>query len=361
MAKSLPGSIARRKRRITSEGKETFEGTHTMVDIARLAGVSAMTVSRALKADGLVSEETRSRVLKVIEDVGYVPDQTARSFASGKSGFVGAIVPSINNSNFAETVFGLSSVLEAAGRQLLIGASDYSIEREEDLVAAMLRRRPEAMIVTGRVHTSRTRRMLASAKVPVVETWDLPETPIDHVVGFSNAAAAKAMVGYLIGRGYRRIGFIGGATNRDSRGADRRIGFTAAMQAAGLSAERIVTFGQPPISMQQGGEALALLIDRWPDTDAVMCVSDLSAFGALMECHRRGWVVPDRLAIAGFGDFEVARCCHPSMTTVAVDCDAIGRNAGELVLKAIAARESGETLPPERREVTFRVVARETA
>ena len=332
-----------------------------MADIARIAGVSAMTVSRALKADGLVSAETRARVLGVIEEVGYIPDQTARTFATGKSGFVAAIVPSINNSNFAETVNGLTEVLEDSGRQLLIGTSEYSIEREEDLVGAMLRRRPEAMILTGGTHTDATRRMLASARIPVVETWDLPAQPIDHVVGFSNAEAAGAMAHYLIDRGYSRLGFIGGATSRDSRGADRRIGFAAAIESRGLSAERVVTFGRPPISMEQGGQALALLIERWPDVDAVMCVSDLSAFGALMECRRRGWSVPDRLAIAGFGNFEVARCCDPAITTVAVDCQSIGRYAGHQVLAALDARERGLPLSPAQIRVEFGVIARATA
>ena len=145
----------------------------------------------------------------------------------------------------------------------------------------------------------------------MIETWDVPERPIEHVVGFSNAAATNALVHHLHARGYRNIGFVGGTSNRDTRGADRRFGYTQAIEQLGLPRGRVISFGKPPISMEQGAEAIVRLMSQWPDVDAAVCVSDLSAFGALMECHRRGWSVPGRVAIAGFGDFEVARCCSP--------------------------------------------------
>ena len=158
----------------------------TMQKIAKLAGVSAMTVSRALKADASVSLKTRQKVLDVVQQTGYVPDATARIFASGRSGFVAVLVPSINNSNFADTVRGMSHVFEAAGLQVLLGDTGYSVDREDVLIGTLLQRRPEAIILTGGVHTAHARNMLANADIPIVETWDLPKTPLGHVVGFSN-------------------------------------------------------------------------------------------------------------------------------------------------------------------------------
>ena len=112
--------------------------------------------------------------------------------------------------------------------------------------------------------------------------------------------------------------------------------------------------------MAQGGEALTLLMQQWPDVDAVMAVSDLSAFGVLAECQRRGWSVPERIAIAGFGDFEVALNCHPRLTTVAIDCAGIGRAAGELLLRAIDAARNGEQLPAETVMTPFHIAQRES-
>ena len=338
-----------------------------MADVAARVGVSKMTVSRALSrsARGAANNRTTSAVLRerirqTAEEMGYVIDQTARTFSSKRSGFVAALIPSLNNSNFSDTAQGLTAAVEASGLQLLLGYTDYRIETEERLVRAMLTRRPEGVILTGGSHTPGTRAMLRSAGIPVLETWDLPAEPIEHTVGFSNAEATAELVRHLHGRGYRRIAFIGGTSNRDTRGADRRRGYAQAVRELGLPEGRVISFGQPPISMAQGGEAISLLVKQWRDVDAVICVSDLSAFGALMECHRRGWAVPKRIAIAGFGDFEVARACHPRITTVAIDCAAIGRAAGELLLRAIDAARAGHRLPPETVIVPFHIEARES-
>ncbi len=337
----------------------------TMADVAARVGVSKMTVSRALsRPEGgrrSGAEALRQRILQACDEMGYVLDQTASSFSSKRSGFVAAVIPSLNNSNFSETAQGLTSALEGQGLQLLWGSSDYRIENEEQLVRAMLARRPEGVVLTGGSHTVRTTAMLRAAGVPVVETWDLPAKPIEHTVGFSNAEAGAAMVRHLHAQGYRRIAFIGGTTQRDTRGADRRRGYVQAVRELGLPEGRVISFGQPPVSMTQGGEAVVQLLKQWPDADAVVCVSDLSAFGALMECQRRGWAVPGRIAIAGFGDFEVSRTCHPRLTTVALDCAGIGRAAGELMLRAIDAQRQGLRIPPETVLIPFRVEQRQSS
>jgi LacI family gluconate utilization system Gnt-I transcriptional repressor len=345
---------------VTQADRPASKTAPKMTDVAKRAGVSAMTVSRALKADGAVSPKTRQRILKAVEELGYVLDQTAGTLSSKRSGFVAALIPSLNNSNFSDTARGMERALEASGLQLLLGATDYAMEKEERLIEAMLRRRPEGVIVTGGRHMPKARRLLQGAGIPVIETWDLPAAPIEHVVGFSNADAVQALVVRLHERGYRRIGFIGGTSTRDTRGADRRYGYTQAVEALDLPRGRIVSFGQPPISMEQGGEAMAQMIAEWPDVDAVVCVSDLSAFGALMECQRRGWAVPGRIAIAGFGDFEVARCCHPRITTVSVDPATIGLTAGSLLWRSIEAVRAGGRLPPESVVVPYRIIERET-
>jgi LacI family gluconate utilization system Gnt-I transcriptional repressor len=331
-----------------------------MTDVAERAGVSAMTVSRALKADGAVSEKTRQRILAAVEELGYVLDQTAGTLSSKRSGFVAALIPSLNNSNFSDTAQGMERALQESGLQLLLGATDYEQEKEERLVEAMLRRRPEGIIVTGGDHSPKLRRLLQSAGVPVVETWDLPGKPIEHVVGFSNAEAMQALVERLHALGYREIGFIGGASPRDSRGTARRRGYEAAVTALGLPRDRVIAFGETPITMEHGSAAMTQMMRQWPKVDAVICVSDLSAFGALMECQRRGWAVPDRVAIAGFGDFEVARCCHPRITTISVDPIGIGMAAGALLWRSIAAARAGARLPPEVRRMPYAIIERET-
>jgi LacI family transcriptional regulator, gluconate utilization system Gnt-I transcriptional repressor len=266
-------------------------------------------------------------------------DSTASSLRSQRTDFIAVTIPSINNANFADTVRGLSEGLKPRGLQILLGYTDYDMAEEERLIEQFLRRRPEAIVVTGGRHTPRARRMLQNAGIPVIETWDLPEDPIGHVIGFSNAAAVRGMVDHFVARGLTRIAFIGGDTTRDTRGADRRAGFIAAMQAHGLDATRLVAAGVPPISMREGAEAMGRLLSSLPDTQAVICVSDLSAFGALTECQRRGVDVPGRLWIAGFGDYEIASIAVPAITTINPFPRDIGARTAALVLDVLDGRQ----------------------
>jgi LacI family gluconate utilization system Gnt-I transcriptional repressor len=307
----------------------------TMKDVAKAAGVSVMTVSRAFKADTSVKPQTRQEIRKVADDLGYVFDSTAANLRSQKTGFVAVTVPLINNANFADTVGGLSDRLGENGLQVILGYTNYNIKEEERLVEQLLRRRPEAMVLTGGRHTERTRRLLNSSGIPIIETWDLPPEPIGHVVGFSNAATMQAMVEHLIATGRRRIAFIGGDTDGDTRGADRRRGFIAAMTSKGIEPTRLIGAGTPPISMREGADAMARLLTEMPETEAVICVSDLSAFGAMSECQRRGVRVPEDIAIAGFGAYEIADICVPSITTIDPHSRRIGEQSAELILSVL--------------------------
>lgn len=311
-----------------------------MADVAREAGVSTMTVSRAFKSESYVNAETREAILNAANRIGYVLDKTAAGLSSKKTGFVAATIPSINNANFADTVRGLTEGLRDRGLQVLLGYTNYDVVEEERLIHQFLMRRPEAVVVTGGVHTLAARKMLQSCGVPVVETWDNPEDPIDTVVGFSNADASAQLVRHLVGTGRTKITFIGGDTNRDTRGLDRRRGFIREMTRIGLDASRQVEAGPPPISMREGARALQTLLERWPDTEAVMCVSDLAAFGALTECQRRGIPVPAALAIAGFGAYEIGEICVPPITTVDPRCYSIGKLAAEAVLRRLTGTET---------------------
>ncbi|MDE0969837.1 MAG: LacI family DNA-binding transcriptional regulator, partial [Octadecabacter sp.] len=152
-----------------------------MKDIARAAGVSPMTVSRAFKSSESVSETTRAAVLKAAEELNYVFDSTASNLRSQRSDFVAVTIPSLNNANFADTIGALYEGLKEHGLQILLGSTNYDIQEEEHLIEQLLRRRPGAIVLTGGRHTPRARRLLENAGIPVIETWDVPQTPIGHV------------------------------------------------------------------------------------------------------------------------------------------------------------------------------------
>ncbi len=304
-----------------------------------------MTVSRALRTDSSISRKTREHVLKIVKEMNYVPDQMAGSLSTKRSGFVATLLPSVNNLHFALTVQGLTEELEKVGLQILLGHTGYSAEREEVMIETLLRRRPEALVLSYDGHTERTFELLSSVDIPIIEIWERPVRAIDHTVGFSNADAAFRMTQGLIDKGYRNITFLGERDDGWTRGAARREGFVKAMKASGLDEQRIVRHGAPPLSSELGAEAAALVLEAWPDTDCIFCVSDVAAFGVQSYLLGRGISVPEQIAIAGFGNFEVSRFASPAISTVVVDPLKIGRETGRLIVRLLgeSATHGGAT------------------
>ena len=337
----------------TPRKRRASAASSRMEDVASLAGVSMITVSRAINSPDKVSPATRARVEAAIRKCGYVPNLTAGSLASNKSRIVAAIVPTIDNSIFAETIRGLSETLAAGGYQLLLGQTGYDEHNEEAMVAAFLGRRVDGIVVTGIDHSALTRKRLRQAGIPVVETWDLTDRPIDMVAGFSNIEAGRAMARYLLGKGHRRLGFAGGA---DGRTRARLAGFTAAVNATrGARFQHLLL--PAGTSFHGGREALGALLALDAGLDAIFLSNDALAVGALMECARRWIRVPQDLAIAGFADLDIAAEIEPALTTVQVGSRKIGEQAGQMLL----ARLGGRTVNNPIRDLGFAVVPRASA
>ena len=322
-----------------------------MRDVAVAVGVSPMTVSRAFREDRSVNEETRNRIRRAADRLGYVYDSTATAFRTRKSGFVAVTLPSINNANFADTYRGLSVAMEGSGMQLLLGATNYRVEKEEELVRQLLARNPEALVLTGGHHTQATRDLLSARGLPVVEMWDLPKASLGHAVGFSNADAMALLVEHLARSGRRRLAFLGASEGADSRGAERRAGAAAAARRLGLPDMAFIDAGPAPVSMRHGAARIEAMGEDIRAFDAIVCVSDPVAFGALSACRRLGLRTPDDIAITGFGHFEVALVSEPKITTV----DVGARRIGEAVAGLLDALFAGEDAP-DRVEIAPRLV-----
>ncbi len=305
-----------------------------MEDVARLAGVAVVTVSRVLNAPEQVAPATRKAVQDVIEQVGYLPNLVAGGLASNRSGVVAVVVPTITNSIFADTVQGLSDALEPAGFSILLGQTGYDDERERALLSTMLGRRVESLVVIGCAQAPPARALLAAARIPVVQTWDLIDDPVDMIVGFSNFDAGRAVAAHLLDRGYRRVAFLGGG---DPRSFARGQGFRAALRDRGLAPAHDIELASPA-AIDAGREALERLLANEPEVEAAFFTTDVFAAGALLACRRAGVAVPGRMAIVGFGDLEIAR--HLDLTTVRIRGYDIGRTAADMVLDSLDGRAS---------------------
>ncbi|WP_114560386.1 LacI family DNA-binding transcriptional regulator [Desertihabitans aurantiacus] len=343
---------------MTTTPRRRATGTATLADVAAAAGVSAQTVSRAVRTPELVSTATLDRVREAIRSTGYVPNLAASNLASNRSMVVAVVLPSISASVFGDAVAALEEVLSVAGYQLLIGSTGYSAEREEEVVRALLGRRPDGFFVVGTTHTEATSRLLRSAGVPVVETWDLTDDPVDSLVGYSNADAVAELLEVLVRRGYRHPTFAGAMRPGDSRARERRRSFEATVpRLLGEEPVRMVDSGDSAISHEVGRQLLQTVLRRHPETDVLLFSSDVFATGALLDCHRRGIDVPGRLGITGFGDFEIGQHLVPRLTTVAVHPGELGRRAGEVLLESMAA----PGWEPRRLDLGYSVIVRESA
>ncbi len=326
-----------------------------MADIAAMAAVSAMTVSRALRDPSSVTAETLRRIEAAVDATGYVPNRVAGSLASRRTNVVGLIVPSLRNSLFVETIQGVADSLGPM-HDLMIADSGYALKGEEVAIRAFLAQRVCGIVLHNTAHTMRSRAMLRDAGVPCVETGNLIRKPVDMAVGFSNHDAACAMTEYLIRRGYRRIGFVSLPIRDNDRAAERRAGYLTALERAGLPADLARIVESPP-GLRSGGAALVRLVESGPGVDAAFLSGDVLATGALLEANRRGWAVPGKVAIAGSDDSEMQESVTPPLTTLRFPRYEIGRRAAGMLLDRLQGRSSG----PAVLDLGFEIIERASA
>ena len=320
-------------------------------EVARVAGVSPITVSRALNTPDKVHETTRAAVLQAVEQTGYIPNRLAGSLASSRSRTVGVIIPTITNSIFADKIRGLSDTLTPAGYQILLGQSGYDLDTEAALVSAFLAQSPSGIVVTGSAHSPRTETILNRSGIALVETWTRRADPLDMQVGFSNEDAAYDMVHHLHDCGYRRIALVVAPYDHNDRALGRLHGYRRAVADLGAASAALEL--QAEYSFREGARALTEVLGARPDTDAIFFANDILAVGAMLECQRRGIRVPQDIGIAGFDDLEIAAVSVPSLTTVAVPRYEIGVKAAQLLLQRI----NGET-PESGVDLGFSIVQR---
>jgi LacI family gluconate utilization system Gnt-I transcriptional repressor len=328
----------------------------TLSDVGARAGVSAVTVSRALRHPDMVSGELRARIDRAVAELGYIPNRLASALASARTQTIGVVVPSLTNGVFVDYLRALHDVFNPAGFQVLVLNSRYSSGDEEKAIATLLGQHPEAMIVAGIDQTVRGRRLLAEAGIPVVQTMEVAEDPIDVNIGVSQRGAGQAATRYLLDLGHRRIGQI--SARLDPRSRRRIEGYHLAMREADVAAPELLATTPRPSTVRLGAELFGELLGRVPDLDAVFCCNDDLALGALFECHRRGVAVPNGMSIIGFNDLEFCASAYPGLTSVAIPRYEMAEQAARIVLDII--RGSGER-PRERRiDLGFRIVERDS-
>lgn len=340
-AKNLLGNFIRKGRRVEAENQKKV----TLKDVSKAAGLSLITVSRALRQPETVRADTREKIQKTIVELGYVPNLAARSLTSRKSDMIGVVVPILASSLFSDFAEGVTSELDKHGLRMLLAVSNWSPETEEEAVRTFIARQADAIILTGFCHTEATRKMLDRFPGPVIEAWNVSDKVIDSAVGFNNHKATVEMTRYLIEKGYDDIVMIGGSSTNNDQAADRARGFIDAMTEAGrhVGAETCVEFDNPA-TIESGGPLIQSLLNRPRKPDAVFFLAELPAQGAMLWCLSNGIDVPKDIAIAGFGDLSHSALLPVPLTTVRIKGRAIGERAGEIAFERLQGNAPDKTV-----------------
>ncbi|RJG03648.1 substrate-binding domain-containing protein [Noviherbaspirillum sedimenti] len=310
-------------------------------DVAKLAGVSLGSASRALSVPNQVKPKTLAKVMTAVSQLGYVRNGAARALASRKTGSIAVIYPTLKNPMFANSIDSLQQTLAELGYQLIIGSHEYNPEGELSVVRAIVERSIDGIILIGADHDDGIFNLIRQRNLPYVLTWSVDETDYQHKVGFSNHFAAYEMACRVVAKGHKHIAYCGGPTMHNERSRARLSGTLAGLKEAGLDipVEWII---EAPFSIEGGEYAIDKLWQGKYHPTALICGTDLHAIGAVHECARRGIDVPASLSITGFDDIDFARITTPPLTTVRVPINEIGVRTAKKIVALIENQEMTE-------------------
>jgi LacI family gluconate utilization system Gnt-I transcriptional repressor len=315
----------------------------TLRDVARMAGVSEISVSRVMRNTANISPDLRRRVTEAANALGYTPNRLAGGLKSNTSNLVAVIVPSMTNTIFPEVLDGIDSVLSESHFQPVLGITHYNKAREVTVLRDMLAWSPAGVMIIGAYPTEAAVKMLQNQTSPVVQMLDLDADPIHVAVGISHKKAAREVADFVVGRGYRRIGYIGGWGERPERSRARRIAFEAQLATHGLSL-RAKVVREERSSVSVGESATGEMRAKAPDVDCIFYANDDLAAGGVLHCMRHGLQPPKDLALVGFNGSTIGSALPVELTTVAMPTFETGVQAARSLFPQVGAPETPRRL-----------------
>jgi DNA-binding LacI/PurR family transcriptional regulator len=327
--------------------------TVSIYDIAKKAGVSPSTVSRALEDHPRIGATTRKRIQELAREMHYVPSTVAKSLAANKTWAIGMVLAAISDPFMGRVVEGVEQAAIEAGFNVFISTSQNDQQREIAVIKMLQKRRVDGIIVIASHLFEQYPRLFERSKVPIVVINEQKPGETMHFVTVDDVHAARLAVEHLLALGHRRIGFVG-VTNRPKSNRYRLKGYQDALAAAGIALDPALIFSSDSIEdhARRGGASLEPLLTA--GATAVFCYNDATAIGLLAACHKRGLCVPDNLSIIGFDDIDMATYAMPPLTTIRQPRFELGQRAMDMMLALLDGQE------PENQFVPTELVVRQT-
>jgi LacI family transcriptional regulator len=326
-------------RRAPARDRTAPQARTSLKDVARLAGVSTATVSRALNLPAQLDPETLVRVRAAVKKLRYVPHGAARALRSQRSRMIGAVVPSFDYALYARTTSALQDELDAHGYALVLAAHHYDLPTEVRLTAQLLEHDVEAFVFVGLDHDPELFVLLNEFQRPYVLTWGVDASGAHPSIGFDNRAATFALANHIVDLGHRRIGLITAPHEGNDRARERSAGVRGALAARGLSlAPDCIQYG--PISLASGAELMRRILALPQRPTAIIATNDVFAVGAMTACREAGLRIPEDMAITGVDNTDLGATQTPGLTSVRTPIVDIGRAAA----RHLIARLNGESV-----------------
>ncbi|MCB6184681.1 LacI family DNA-binding transcriptional regulator [Leeia sp. TBRC 13508] len=308
----------------------------TVLDVANAAGVSVATVSRAFNKPEAVKEDVRNKVIEIARSLGYSPNPAAKALRLNKTNILAAVIPTLDYAIYAQMINSFQQVINDSGYTVLLLTVGFDNNNIYERVKSVVERGAEGVLIVGKIYDQKLRDFLKEKNIPVVCTYSYEEDPDFAFIGYDNYAITCNIVNYLSDLGHKRIAMVAGPSKGNDRQQARIRAYKETMESHGLADHLLIFESTGGFAVNFGAEVLHKVTSEYPETTALICNSDIFAFGVLSEAKNMGIPVPERLTVIGHDDMEIARLIQPPLTTVSMPVNEMGKQAAQSLLGALA-------------------------
>jgi len=324
----------------------------TLEDVARTAQVSTATISRSINEPDKVAKDTRERIEKAIEVLGYTPNFGGRVLASNRRNIVGAVIPTMANAMFASGLQVFQEVLSQSSYNLLVASSGYNSDTELRQIKSLVAQGADGLLLIGSSRPEDTTRFLKLRNIPYVIAWCYQNDSSRHFAGFDNTKAAALITRLVLDKGHRQIAMIAGHASQNDRSKNRIAGVVKTIAAQKNAT--LLPVVETDYSLESGGDAFETIMNCPKPPTAIICGNDVLAAGVIVRARQLGIDIPRELSVTGFDDIALAQVVSPSLTTVRVPQLEMGRSAANLMLELLSNKR------PKSTELQTEIVQRES-